>query len=75
MGNDGGIDMAVTKPALFSFSGIVRDCDMAALTFVVLSMYRGLWEVDRLSWMVEKGFGGSNSVKGGVGDASALNVM
>jgi hypothetical protein len=35
---------------------------------------RGLWEVNKVFDVAEKGFGNSNSIKGGAGGMSALNA-
>jgi hypothetical protein len=55
MGNDSSIDVVTVKPALVLFPEIVGDRDMAALAFVVFLRCGGLWEVNRIFDVAEKG--------------------
>jgi hypothetical protein len=57
------------------FSGIIGNCDMAVLPFVVLSRCRKLWGADRLLWMAKTGSLDSDFVRDGPGGVAALNVV
>ena len=75
MGNSSGIDVVTAKLAPALFLGIVGDHDMVVLAFLVLLRCGRLWEVDRLSGMVEMGSCSSNLVGDGMGRVVPSKVM
>ena len=66
--------MVTMELAPVLFLGIVGDCEVVTLVSVAFSSCGGLWEVDRVFGMGEKGSCGSDSVNSGAGGVSALNV-
>ena len=66
--------MVTIEPAPVLFSGIVGDCEVVTLVSMAFSSCGGLWEVDKVFWMGEKGSCGSDSMNSGAGGMSALNA-